>query len=71
MVMGAAVTNDDKLAERLRFLQNGKILLASSENKKPCHLIYSMRKQTISYAKIKVTISCAVTAQLNSAFFLH
>ena len=25
MVMGAAVTNDDKLAERLRFLQNGKI----------------------------------------------
>ena len=25
VVMGAAVTNDDKLAERLRFLQNGKI----------------------------------------------
>ena len=23
VVMGAAVTNDDKLAERLRFLQNG------------------------------------------------
>ena len=25
--MGAAVTNDDKLAERLRFLQNGNALL--------------------------------------------
>ena len=30
VVMGAAVTNDDKLAERLRFLQNGKPPLADS-----------------------------------------
>ena len=27
VVMGVAVTNDDKLAERLRFLQNGNFLL--------------------------------------------
>ena len=26
VVMGVAVTNDDKLADRLRFLQNGNLL---------------------------------------------